>query len=210
MTVNSPPTCLNFDELWFSLMMLSGGELLALQDLSESLESNDRLVVGNLMTSLVDPQEVQVSNRLELPIGRAINSILSKRSRLELSTTRVVEVVDHQLGSIPVADPIQIAGPNEHVDAALHNLGQWLQERPGLVTSGNDFSVRASWAFAVGALSANGFNNGGVGQVVGICLWGVGRLGAGGLGNIVDVEVVGLFNGALTIISAFQKSAYCN
>lgn len=151
------------------------------------------------MTSLVDPQEVQVSNRLELSVRRAINSVLSKRGRLELGTVGVVEVVDHQLGSVPVANPVQIAGPDHHVDAALHNLGQGLEERPSLVAGCDDLCVRASGAFAVGALGADGCNDGGVGQVVGVCLWGVGGLGAGWLRNIVDVEVVGLLDGSLAI-----------
>lgn len=162
------------------------------------------------MTSLVDPQEVQVSNRLELSIRRSINSVLSKCGGLELGAVGVVEVVYHQLGSVPVANPVKITGPDEHVDAALHNLGQGLEERPGLVPTGDDLCVGAGRAFAVGALGSDGCNDGGVGQVVSICLWGVGRLGAGWLSNIVDVEVVGLLNGSLTVFQGGQVSESVN
>lgn len=158
------------------------------------------------MASLVDPQKVQVSNRFELSIRRAIDSVLRQRGRLKLGAVGVVQVVDHQLGSIPVANPVQVAGPDEDVDAALHNLGQGLEERPSLVAGGNDLGIRAGRALAVGALSANGRHDGRVGQVVCVGLRGVGGLGAGWLSNIVDVEVVGLLDGRLPIVPGCKVS----
>lgn len=61
------------------------------------------------MTSLVDPEEVEVSNRLELSVRRAINSVLGKRRGLELSAVGIVEVVHYKLATVPVADPVKVA-----------------------------------------------------------------------------------------------------
>lgn len=162
------------------------------------------------MTSLVDPQEVQVPDRLELSVRRAINSVLSQRGGLELGAVGVVEVVHHQLGSVPVANPVQVAGPDEDVDAALHDLGQGLEERPSLVAGGNNLGIRTGRAFAVGALGTNGRNDGRVGQVVCVGLRGVGGLGAGWFSNIVDVEIVGLLDGRLPIFSGSKVSEIVN
>lgn len=73
---------------------LSRGERLTLQDLGEGLKGNHGLVVGDFVAGLVYPQEIEVSNRLELPIRSAVDSVLGEGFRLELGAIGVVEVVD--------------------------------------------------------------------------------------------------------------------
>lgn len=58
------------------------------------------------MTGLVDPEEVQVANRLELSVASSIHSVLGKLGRLELACGGVVDGVHNKLASVPVADPI--------------------------------------------------------------------------------------------------------
>lgn len=53
--------------------------------------------------------------------------------------------------------------PDEDVDTALHNLGKRLEERPSLVTSGDNLGVWTSGTLAICALSTNGGDNSGVG-----------------------------------------------
>lgn len=65
-----------------------------------------RTVVGHFVAGFVDAEEVQVADALELAAGHAVDSVLRKFRGLELSRIAVVEVVDDELASVPVADPV--------------------------------------------------------------------------------------------------------
>lgn len=63
-------------------------------------------VVGNFVASFVHAEEVQVANRLELAIRLAIDGVLGKLRGLELGAVRVVDGVNHELATVPVANPV--------------------------------------------------------------------------------------------------------
>lgn len=137
------------------------------------------------MSGLVDPQEVQVADRLELALGRARDGVLLERRRLELGGVCVVEVVGDELASEPVADPVcrwgrtrvsmyrslfllvgyvpklltQIASPDEHVHAALDDLLKRLQEGARLVAGRDDLGVGSGGTLGVRRLGPDGVHN---------------------------------------------------
>lgn len=55
----------------------------------------------------------------------------------------------------PVANPVEISCPDQHVYSALDHLAEWFKEASSLISTGDNLCVGGRRAFAVGRLGSN-------------------------------------------------------
>lgn len=80
------------------------------------------------MTRPKNPQPTQFSLRLKRPHCRPINRIIRNRRTTKLICLREIDCIDRVQCTEPVADEIRIAGPDQGLDAGLHDAGEGWEE----------------------------------------------------------------------------------
>lgn len=80
------------------------------------------------MASAEDSQPAQVVHILEFTTGLAINSVVLHGLAAKGRGAGVLDAVGNVKSSEPVADPVRITGPDEDLDARLHDRGESIKE----------------------------------------------------------------------------------
>lgn len=107
------------------------------------------------MAGLIHPQEREVLLRLECTTLLAIDLVGHDRLCVESVLARPRDGIDNVPGTIPVANPVGIACPDQRVDACRYDITQFIEERSGAVTGRDDFVVGCVRAFLVSAPGAD-------------------------------------------------------
>lgn len=98
---------------------LSGGDGFLLHSLHKCLQSYLRRVVWNLMSSTKYSQEAEVARRLECASLLAINSVWGETLAGKGRRRIVIDLVCDVVITLPVADEIGVASPDEDLNAGL-------------------------------------------------------------------------------------------
>ena len=121
------------------------------------------------------PQEAQVIHRLERASLYAVDRVGRQCLGREGGGARVRDRVGGRETAEPVADPVGVAGPEDHADAALDDGGEgweevagvwewwyvswtflWREKEIGLtIACGGEFVVGCIWALGVGCFGTN-------------------------------------------------------
>ena len=104
------------------------------------------------MPSSKHPQEAEIVHSLESTSLRPIDCVGRQWCGCESGGAGVGDSVGGGETAKPITDPIGVASPHYHADAALDDGGESWEEVAGVVSSGGEFVV-----WCVGALGVRGF-----------------------------------------------------
>ena len=90
-------------------MSLCGAQRLLTYSLHERLQSNDRLVRRDFVTSFKDIQEREISSGLERAVLHPIDGVWHQRLRVELGGLLELKLGDHGLHAGRVTNPVYVS-----------------------------------------------------------------------------------------------------
>ena len=115
------------------------------------------------MSRAKDPQKAKIVHRLERAALRTSHIIRRQLARRELVLAGERNCIRGREPTVPVADPVGVAGPDDGGDAGLDDVGELGEEGAGVVACCGELLVRRVGAFLVGGLGADGLDDGGIG-----------------------------------------------
>lgn len=107
-----------------SIPVLRRKDSLLLHRLHERLQRDLGLIIRHLVPRAEHPEEAEVAGALERAHLLPVDGVGLQRLALERRLLAVLHRVGDRVAAGPVADPVGVAGPHEHLDAALHHAVQ--------------------------------------------------------------------------------------
>lgn len=123
------------------------------------------------MPGAKDPREAQISHRLERARLLPGNVVRRQGRCLESTLPAVGDSFSGSLVAEPVADPVRVTGPDDGLNALLHDFGDLREEGSGVVACGAEFQLGCTGAFLIGCLGADGCDYSAGLQIVDVCVW---------------------------------------
>ena len=114
--------------LSFTVLPLGGKNSFLLHRLRKRLQRHRRLIIRHLMPRPKNSQPAQIPHVLVRPARRPTDRIALHSFAPECARSTVLNGVGDGETTEPVTDPVGVAGPDQDLDAGLHDGGESAQE----------------------------------------------------------------------------------
>jgi hypothetical protein len=114
--------------LSFTDLPLGGKNSFLLHRLRKHLQRHRRLIIRHLMPRPKNSQPAQIPHVLERPTRCPTDRIALHGFARERARPTILDAVGDGEATEPVTDPVGVAGPDQDLDAGLHDGGEGAEE----------------------------------------------------------------------------------